>query len=110
MEEFSFPAATVMLERSRRMILVFNVLQSIGPARCSAASRGNGACPLLWAIIGLLISVWIVALLCSFTLGGWIHLLPLAAAPLVVIRLSRAEPDAAEFEKWKRANARLRRR
>ena len=60
-------------------------------------------------IVAFLI-VWILALLFSITLGGWIHLLPLAAAPLLVARMSRTDPDSLAFAKWKLSRARRLRR
>jgi len=53
-----------------------------------------------------LIVAWILALLSSFTLGGWIHLLPLAAAPLILARISRVDQDTLAYAKWKLARAR----
>ena len=61
-------------------------------------------------IMGLVI-FWIVALLFSITLGGWIHLLPAAAAPLLLARLTRrAAPASLEYTRWMNKRARRGRR
>jgi len=57
----------------------------------------------LWiAAVGLVLA-WIVGLLSSLALGGWVHLLPIVAAALVVARLTRNQVETGEFARWKRA-------
>ena len=53
-----------------------------------------------------LIAVWMLALYFSLTLGGWIHLLPIAAAPLLAARFTRREVEAMAFTKWKTGRSR----
>ncbi len=64
---------------------------------------------MLSSTIAALLAAWIVALLFSVTLGGFIHLLPLVAAPLLFVRLTRrAKPESIEYQRWmaKRSQAR----
>ena len=70
----------------------------------------NVATNVLSTTVICLILAWILALLFSVTFGGWIHLLPVAAAPLLLARIARTPPDVAEFAKWKLARARRLRR
>jgi len=42
---------------------------------------------MLWTIFLILLLLWFVGLLSSYTLGGFIHLLLLVALAVVVIRL-----------------------
>ena len=65
---------------------------------------------MLSTTIAILVAVWILALVFSITLGGWIHVLPLVASPLLVVRMSRKSPDDAEYAKWKLARDRRLRR
>ena len=59
--------------------------------------------------VGLVV-IWIAALAFSVTLGGWIHLLPIIAELLFISRLTKAEPEAPAYVKWKLARARRLRR
>lgn len=43
----------------------------------------------MWTLVPVLLIVWILGLVTSFTVGGWIHLLPVAAIGLVVLALWR---------------------
>lgn len=42
---------------------------------------------MIWTIFVILLALWFVGLLSSYTLGGFIHLLLLLAVAVVVIRL-----------------------
>ena len=53
-----------------------------------------------------LIIVWIGALFFSVTLGGWIHLLPVAALPLFIASLRKGDMPSADYSRWKLAFAR----
>lgn len=46
---------------------------------------------MLYTLAIILLVLWILGLVTSYTLGGWIHLLLLAAIVLVLIRLIRGE-------------------
>ena len=39
-----------------------------------------------YKIAGLLLALWVAGLLASYTLGGFIHILPLAAIAVVVFK------------------------
>jgi len=43
--------------------------------------------PMLWTIAGLLLLLWLLGLIGNFTLGGFIHILLVLAAIVVVLRL-----------------------
>ena len=57
------------------------------------------------SIFGLL-AIWICALLLGATLGGWIHLLPLAALPLLIARVRQRDKPGTEYQAWVHARAR----
>jgi len=42
---------------------------------------------MLWTIAAILVALWLVGLVSSYTIGGFIHLLLVAAVVLVVVRL-----------------------
>ena len=41
----------------------------------------------MWTIIAILVILWLLGLLTSQTLGGFLHILPVVAIVLVVVRL-----------------------
>jgi FtsH-binding integral membrane protein len=52
-------------------------------ARALATEEAN----MLWTIAIVLLALWALGLVTSFTMGGFIHLLVVAAVILVVVRL-----------------------
>jgi hypothetical protein len=42
---------------------------------------------MLWTIAGVLIALWLVGLVTSYTLGGFIHILLVVAVAAVLIRI-----------------------
>ncbi len=42
---------------------------------------------MLWTIFAILIVLWLLGLVSSYTLGGWIHILLVVAIVVVIIRL-----------------------
>jgi len=42
---------------------------------------------MLWAIIGILIVLWLLGVLMSFTFGGLIHLLLVIALVVLIVKL-----------------------
>jgi Family of unknown function (DUF5670) len=58
------------------------------PEGCRAVHRArDGEVNMLWTIAILLLVLWGLGLVTSYTLGGFIHLLIVAAVVLVVVRL-----------------------
>jgi hypothetical protein len=49
---------------------------------------------MLWTIAAILVVMWILGMVTSYTLGGFIHLLLVIAIIAVLIRLIRGEPVA----------------
>lgn len=49
---------------------------------------------MLWTITVLLVVLWLLGMVSSYTLGGFIHLLLLLAVVAVVIRLIQGRPVA----------------
>ncbi|MBI5548337.1 MAG: lmo0937 family membrane protein [Deltaproteobacteria bacterium] len=47
---------------------------------------------MLWTIALILTLLWALGLVTSFTLGGWLHVLLVAALVVVVIRLFEGRP------------------
>lgn len=42
---------------------------------------------MLWTIVIILLVLWLLGLVSSYTLGGWIHILIVIAIIVVIIRL-----------------------
>ena len=42
---------------------------------------------MLWTIFVILLVLWLVGLVSSYTLGGFIHLLPVAAVIVLILQL-----------------------
>ena len=42
---------------------------------------------MLWTITAILLVLWVVGLVSSYTLGGWIHLLLIIALIVIVLNL-----------------------
>ena len=47
---------------------------------------------MLWTLIVILLILWFVGLISSYTLGGWLHILLVIAIVLLVIRLVSGRP------------------
>jgi hypothetical protein len=43
--------------------------------------------PMLWTITVILLVLWLLGLVSSYTLGGWIHILLVIAIVVVLLRL-----------------------
>lgn len=41
----------------------------------------------MWTLVAILLIVWLLGLLTSYTLGGWIHVVPLIALAVIVLSL-----------------------
>lgn len=41
----------------------------------------------MWVLVAILLIAWLGALLASYTLAGWIHLLPLIALTVIILSL-----------------------
>jgi uncharacterized protein DUF5670 len=52
-----------------------------------ASRRLEGRSAMLWTIVALLLILWVLGLVTSYTLGGFIHLLLLLAIVAVLIRI-----------------------
>jgi hypothetical protein len=50
---------------------------------------------MLWAILALLVVIWLVGVLTAHTLGGLIHSLPVVAVVLLVVRLASGMVQAS---------------
>jgi Family of unknown function (DUF5670) len=49
---------------------------------------------MLWTIFVILLVLWLLGLVTSYTLGGFIHLLLVIAVVVLVIRLIQGRPPA----------------
>ncbi|HEX8814145.1 MAG TPA: lmo0937 family membrane protein [Terriglobales bacterium] len=62
-------------------------------AHCTAMSSAakcvpkKGACNMLWTIFVILLVLWLLGLVSSYTLGGFIHILLVLAVIVLVINL-----------------------
>ncbi len=41
----------------------------------------------MWSVVAILLIIWLGALLFSYTLSGWIHIIPLIAIGVVILSL-----------------------
>jgi hypothetical protein len=48
--------------------------------------------PVLWTIFAILLVLWLLGLVSSYTLGGYIHLLLLLALVVVIVRVLQGRP------------------
>lgn len=49
---------------------------------------------MLWSIFVILVVLWLLGMVSSYTLGGYIHLLLLVAIAVVLIRVLQGRPVA----------------
>lgn len=49
---------------------------------------------MLWTLVAILLVLWLVGLITSTTLGGFIHVLLVIAAVIIVVRLIRGKKVA----------------
>jgi hypothetical protein len=49
---------------------------------------------MLWTIVALLLILWLLGMISSYTLGGFIHLLLVVAVIVVLVRLIQGRPVA----------------
>ena len=64
---------------------------------------------MFWMLMLLAVGIWAAALFFSITLGGFIHLLPVAALVVLVMRRMGKAPNTA-FGRWRPASDRSKRR
>ena len=50
---------------------------------------------MLWTIAAIMLVLWVLGLVSSYTLGGFIHLLLVAAIVLVAVRLIQGAPSTS---------------
>jgi Family of unknown function (DUF5670) len=50
--------------------------------------------PVLWTLAGLLLILWLLGMVSSYTLGGFIHILLVLAVVAVLIRLIQGRSPA----------------
>jgi hypothetical protein len=66
---------------------------SLAPLRVVAASLSLGTLrsgkeyPMLWTIFVILLILWLLGMVSSYTLGGFIHILLILAIAVVLIRI-----------------------
>jgi Family of unknown function (DUF5670) len=65
--------------------------RAAGPIYCPSRRRGqyplSGAQPMLWTITIILFILWILGLVSSYTMGGWIHILLVLAIIVLIFNL-----------------------
>jgi hypothetical protein len=49
--------------------------------------QGGKECAMLWTIFVILLILWLLGMITSYTLGGFIHILLVIAVVILVIRL-----------------------
>ena len=55
----------------------------------------RGGQPMLWTIFVILLVLWLLGVVSSYTLGGYIHLLLILAVVVVLIRLIQGRSPVA---------------
>jgi hypothetical protein len=61
-------------------------LQSIG-CHGRADNKASGGAVMLWTIFVILLVLWLLGLVSSYTLGGYIHILLLIALVVLILQL-----------------------
>jgi hypothetical protein len=61
----------------------------------SSATRLNGGQIMLWTIAVLLLILWLLGMVSSYTLGGFIHILLVLAIIVVLIRVIQGRSPVA---------------
>ena len=64
---------------------------------------------MFWKLFILALVLWAVGMYFSVTLGGLIHVLPVAAVVFAIVRRMSKPPDS-EFGRWRSAAERINRR
>jgi hypothetical protein len=69
-------------------------LRDVDTAHDSACTRQRKETHMLWTGFVILLVLWLLGLVTSYTLGGFIHLLLIIALVVLVIRLMQGRPPA----------------
>lgn len=64
----------------------------VGTAAIGVGGFELGRCLVLWTIFVVLLVLWLLGLVSSYTMGGFIHLLLVIALVVLVIRLIQGRP------------------
>lgn len=67
-----------------------DVLLTLAPGVCTPACEASGSgekTTMLWTIAVLLLILWLLGMVSSYTLGGFIHILLVLAVIAVLIRI-----------------------
>jgi uncharacterized membrane protein YtjA (UPF0391 family) len=76
--------------RRRAMVVLTNRREQHDPFHASGtrvAEAGQGEKKMLWTIFVILLVLWLLGLVTSYTLGGFIHILLVVAVVILIINL-----------------------
>lgn len=59
------------------------------------AAYQKGMTPMLWTIVVLLLILWLLGMITSYTLGGFIHILLVIAVIVVLVRVIQGRSPIA---------------
>jgi len=62
-------------------------LPRVRPAPCAMRAGANGEVTMLWTIFVVLLLLWFLGVVSSYTLGGFIHILLVLAVIAVLVQL-----------------------
>ena len=75
---------------------ILGILRSLQTAIHSvAAFLRKRWCPMLWTIVALLLILWLLGMVSSYTLGGLIHILLVIAVIVVLVRIIQGRNPVA---------------
>jgi hypothetical protein len=82
----------ITLWQPRRTARQLTTGRQIAGAAIAAGNKSDyrtlsGECQMLWTITIILFILWIVGLVSSYTLGGWIHILLVLAVIVLIFNL-----------------------
>jgi len=77
--------------------ILLRILRSLETERLYLwlSSAGKGWSPMLWTIVVLLLILWLLGMVSSYTLGGLIHILLVVAIIVVLVRIIQGRSPVA---------------
>jgi hypothetical protein len=81
--------AGVAARVARELLLLETRLaaEGLGPTSPKPPSEATGGNPMLWTIFVVLLVLWLLGMVSSYTLGGFIHLLLILAVGMLLINV-----------------------
>jgi hypothetical protein len=62
------------------------------PPMASVSLHAQRGCPMILFLVVVLILLWLLGMVTTYTLGGWLHILLVVAVIFLLIRVIRGQP------------------